>query len=97
MQKYNDLLGKKLKEAKKASFSKALGITKNNQKKEINKITTTSSINIEMKHFTVDICLKSVRGKLTIKHKVKCFISLLSITNCFHDKKYRQFSLSNFT
>ncbi|WP_257004281.1 hypothetical protein [Helicobacter pullorum] len=34
MQKSNDLLGKKLKEAKKASFSKALGITKNNQKKK---------------------------------------------------------------
>lgn len=62
MQKSNDLLGKKLKEAKKASFSKALGITKNNQKKEINKITTTSSINIEIKHFIIDICPKSVRG-----------------------------------
>ncbi|WP_272913668.1 hypothetical protein [Helicobacter pullorum] len=34
MQKSNDLLGKKLKEAKKAYFSKALGITKNNQKKK---------------------------------------------------------------
>ena len=34
MQKSNDLLGKKLKEAKKVSFSKALGITKNNQKKK---------------------------------------------------------------
>ncbi|WP_455941042.1 hypothetical protein [Helicobacter pullorum] len=34
MQKSNDLLGKKLKEAKKVSFSKAFGITKNNQKKK---------------------------------------------------------------
>lgn len=73
MQKSNDLLGKKLKEAKKASFSKALGITKNNQKKEINKITITSSINIEIKHFIVDIYLKSVRGKLTLKQQSEVF------------------------
>lgn len=73
MQKSNDLLGKKLKEAKKASFSKALGITKNNQKKEINKITITSSINIEIKHFIVDICPKSVRGKLTLKQQSEVF------------------------
>ena len=55
------------------SFSKALGITKNNQKKEINKIATTSSINIEIKHFIVDIYLKSVRGKLTIKQQSEVF------------------------
>ena len=73
MQKSNDLLGKKLKEAKKASFSKALGITKNNQKKEINKITITSSINIEIKRFIVDIYLKSVRGKLTLKQQSEVF------------------------
>lgn len=63
MQKSNELLKKELEE-KKASFLKALGITKNNQKKEINKITTTSSINIEIKHFIIDICPKSVRGKI---------------------------------
>lgn len=62
---------------KKVSFSKALGITKNNQKKEINKITTTSSINIEIKHFIIDICLKSVRGKLTIKQQSEVFYFLL--------------------
>ena len=73
MQKSNDLLGKKLKEAKKASFSKALGITKNNQKKEINKITTTPSINIEIKHFIVNIYPKSVSGKLTIKQQSEVF------------------------
>lgn len=64
---------KGIKRNKKVSFSKALGITKNNQKKEINKITTTSSINIEIKHFIIDICLKSVRGKLTIKQQSEVF------------------------
>lgn len=73
MQKYNELLGKKLKEAKKASFSKALGITKKQSKKEINKIATTSSIKIEIKHFIIDICPKSMRGKLTIKQQSEVF------------------------
>ncbi|WP_179858654.1 hypothetical protein [Helicobacter pullorum] len=45
MQKSNDLLGKKLKEAKKAYFSKALGITKNNQKKKNKK-----SIKLQQPH-----------------------------------------------
>ena len=73
MQKSNDLLGKKLKEAKKVSFSKALGITKNNQKKKSIKLQQTSSINIEIKHFIVDIYLKSVRGKLTLKQQSEVF------------------------
>ncbi|OCR04677.1 hypothetical protein BA184_04305 [Helicobacter pullorum] len=97
MQKYNELLGKKLKEAKSVFFKSTRYYKKQSKKQEINKIATTSSINIEIKHFIIDICPKSMREKLTIKHKVKCFISLLSITNCFYDKKYRQFSLSNFT
>ena len=75
MQKSNDLLGKKLKEAKKASFLKALRFQREKQskKQEINKITTTSSIKIEIKHFIADIYPKSVRGKLTIKQQSEVF------------------------
>lgn len=73
MQKSNDLLGKKLKEAKKRIFQKHSVLQKTIKKKEINKITTTSSINIEIKHFIVDIYPKSVRGKLTIKQQSEVF------------------------
>lgn len=73
MQKSNDLLGKKLKEAKKRLFQKHSVLQKTIKKKEINKITTTSSIKIEIKHFIADICPKSVRGKLTIKQQSEVF------------------------
>lgn len=62
MQKSNDLLGKELEEAKKRLFQKHSVLQKTIKKKEINKIATTSSINIEIKHFIVDIYPKSVRG-----------------------------------
>lgn len=64
---------KGIRGSKKSVFFKSTRYYKKQSKKEINKIATTSSINIEIKHFIIDICPKSVSGKLTIKQQSEMF------------------------